>query len=138
MRIFLDANILFSAAKSAGAIQILLNDLKKSGHELVADTYVIGEARRNLEIKFPEALSTLGEILQGIIPPAKLSPPLHPELVPTLIDKDRPVLAAAIEHRCEVLLTGDKTHFGAFYGKTVEGVKVLSPAGLAEMLKYEG
>ena len=49
MRIFLDANILFSAAKSAGAVRGFLADLRTSGHMLVADAYVVGEARRNSE-----------------------------------------------------------------------------------------
>jgi hypothetical protein len=56
-----------------------------------------------------------------------------PELV-KLPEKDRPVLAAAIEHRCEILVTGDRTHFGALYGKAIAGVTVLSPAMLAEII----
>ena len=47
MRIFLDANVLFSAAKSAGAIRLLLHALHAAGHRLVADEYVATEARRN-------------------------------------------------------------------------------------------
>lgn len=37
MHIFLDANILFSAAKSAGAIRQLLGPLNEKGRRLVAD-----------------------------------------------------------------------------------------------------
>ncbi len=44
-----------------------------------------------------------------------------------LVDKDRPVLAAAIRLRCDALITGDRTHFGHLYGKAVAGVLVLSP-----------
>ena len=51
MRIFLDASILFSAAKSAGAIRQLLAQLNQRGHQLVADDYVATEARRNLARK---------------------------------------------------------------------------------------
>ena len=42
------------------------------------------------------------------------------------------MLAAAIHHRCQVLVTGDRKHFGALYGKAVLGVTVMSPAMLAE------
>ena len=31
-------------------------------------------------------------------------------------------------------MTGDRSHFGAFYGKTLGGVTVHSPRSLAEML----
>ena len=49
-----------------------------------------------------------------------------------LPDKDRPVLDAAIHLRCDALLTGDRTHFGASYGKTFGGVMIHSPRSLAE------
>ena len=51
MRIFVDANVLFSAARSAGAIRTLLQMLQSTGHALAADAYVVAEARRNLEAK---------------------------------------------------------------------------------------
>ena len=46
MRIFLDANILFSAAKSDGAVRRLLHRLLEGGHECHVDGYVVEEARR--------------------------------------------------------------------------------------------
>ncbi|MBI5439062.1 MAG: hypothetical protein HY936_08995 [Nitrosomonadales bacterium] len=49
-----------------------------------------------------------------------------------LPEKDRTVLAAAVRHHCDILVTGDRTHFGQLYGKTIRGVSVLSPAMLAE------
>jgi hypothetical protein len=33
---------------------------------------------------------------------------------------------------CEALVTGDRSHFGALYGKTVAGVAIHSPRSLAE------
>jgi uncharacterized protein YidB (DUF937 family) len=51
MRIFLDANVLFSAARSAGAIRQLVHALHAAGHALVADEYVATEARRNVAAK---------------------------------------------------------------------------------------
>jgi uncharacterized protein len=134
MKVYLDANILFSAAKSPGAIRVFVNELLAGGHELVADGYVIGEARRNLETKFPQALAGFEEIVRKLIIPAKLCPRVAQTLVPALAEKDRPVLAAAIEHKCDALVTGDKTHFGAFYGRTVQGVRIHSPASLAQSL----
>jgi hypothetical protein len=81
MRVFLDANILFSAAKSSGAIRQLVDQIPIRGHECVADEYVIAEARRNLEQKFPAALPDFESLLRGISrlasPPALSIPSLN-------------------------------------------------------------
>ena len=134
MRIFLDANILFSAAKSAGAIRELLERLHAAGHTLCADSYVLAEARRNLEVKHVEALSDLQSMVERI----ELTPFRPTELPPDAIDllpgKDQPVLAAAIRLGCDTLVTGDRTHFGGLFGKTILGVTVHSPRSLAEAL----
>ena len=66
MRIFLDANILFTAAKSAGGVRALLDLLEGAGHTLCADDYVLAEARRNLEVKGPDAMGSLDTLLAGI------------------------------------------------------------------------
>ncbi len=134
MRIFLDANILFSAGKSGGAVRGFLEILKADGHTLVADAYVVEEARRNLEAKFPAAFKDFEGVLNQIESAATLRCFLPLAPFPELPEKDRPVLAAAIQRRCDVLLTGDKTHFGPLYGRNLEGVTVHSPAGLARHL----
>ena len=48
---------------------------------------------------------------------------------------DRPVLAAAIHLNCDALVAGDRTHFGALYGRTIHGVTIHSPRSLAEALR---
>ena len=101
-----DKEVLFSAARADGAMRHLLALCEEGGHELQADAYMLEEARRNLAAKTPTALP----------------------------EKDRPVLAAAIHHRCQVLVTGDRKHFGALHGKAVLGVTVMSPAMLAEAI----
>lgn len=134
MRIFLDANILFSAARAEGAMRRLLALAEAAGHELWADVYVFEEARRNLAAKAPDGFAVLDAIARRIriggLPAAQN---LAPESL-VLPEKDRPVLAAAIHHRCDVLVTGDRTHFGPFYGRQLQGVRILSPALLAEAL----
>lgn len=50
--------------------------------------------------------------------------------LPGLPNKDRLVLAAAAGLRCDALVTGDRTHFGRFYGRTVAGVRIHSPRSL--------
>lgn len=134
MRVFLDANILFSAARADGAVRQLLALSEAAGHELWADAYVVEEARRNLAAKAPGGLPVLEAMAERIRIGALLTGrPLPPETT-LLPEKDRPVLAAAIHHHCDVLVSGDRTHFGPLYGKTVHGVSVLSPAMLAEIV----
>lgn len=134
MRIFLDANVLFSAARSDGAVRQLLSDLIRARHELWADGYVAEEARRNLAVKAPggiDALETLiGKITRA--PIATTTSVVDAGLGPP--ERDRPVLAAAIQYRCDILVTGDRTHFGRLYGTVIAGVEVLAPAALAARL----
>jgi predicted nucleic acid-binding protein len=134
VRIFLDANILFSAARADGAIRQFLALTEAAGHELWADAYVFEEARRNLAAKTPSGLPVLEAMAARIkIGGLLAGGPLLPETL-VLPETDRPVLAAAVHHRCEILVTGDRTHFGALYGKTIRSVRVMSPAMLAEVV----
>jgi uncharacterized protein len=134
MRVFLDANILFSAAKSDGAVRQLFNLLVDARHECWVDEYVVIEARRNLGAKYPDALTTLETLLKRTrISPAQAPGP-ELTLVNWLPEKDRPVLAAAMRLHCDVLVTGDQKHFGAAYGKVVGGVAIHTPRSLAELL----
>lgn len=134
MRIFLDANILFSAAKSDGATRQLIELLLDAGHECHVDGYVVDEARRNLIAKAPEGDAALRELLRKMkVADIHPSGPV-PEAAAVLPEKDRPVLAAAIRSRCDALVTGDRTHFGRFYGRALGGVAIHSPRSLAEKL----
>lgn len=135
MRIFLDANILFSAAKSDGAVRQLVRLMMAAGHECWTDTYVEAEARRNLEAKAPEFVVVLERLLADChsAPFQPVTPEISQPLV-ALAEKDRPVLAAAIRLGCDVLVTGDRTHFGALYGSQLQGVEIHSPATLAALL----
>jgi len=134
MRIFLDANILFSAAKSDGAVRRLLAMLAGAGHECWADGYVAEEARRNLAAKAPEGLPVLEALLAGMhLAPAQ-GYPATLEATLAVHERDRPVLAAAIRLGCDALVTGDRKHFGAFFGKVLGGVRIFSPSSIAGAL----
>lgn len=134
MRVFLDANILFSAAKSDGAVRALLRLLVERGHECWADAYVVAEARRNLVVKGPEALQVLDALLAHLSVAATAPLAALAADVAWLPEKDRPVLAAAIRLGCDALVTGDRTHFGPGYGQAFGGVTLHSPRSLAEQV----
>lgn len=134
MRIFLDANVLFSAAKSDGAVRELLALLYRAGHECWVDGYVIEEARRNLGAKSPNSLAVLDRLLSHTRI-AKTQPrDAALEAALPLPAKDQPILCAAIRHGCAALVTGDRAHFGALYGRTIHGVIIHSPRSLADAL----
>lgn len=135
MRVFLDANVLFSAANSAGASRQLVHDLHEDQHDLVADEYVSIEARRNVTAK---SKGDAADYLLALLAQIEVSPVQYTKMAQTLVswlpEKDRPVLWAAMALKCEALITGDRTHFGAGYGKTFGGVTIYSPAQLAQIM----
>ena len=130
MRVFLDANILWSAAHHRGAVRVLLEQLQAAGHRLVADGFVVEEAARNLPASAQDRLQDLLESVEVGPSPAH-SPRLPGHGLP---EKDIPVLRAAIALRCDCLVTGDRRHFGHLMGRRVEGVRVLATADAADLL----
>jgi predicted nucleic acid-binding protein len=49
-----------------------------------------------------------------------------------LAGKDAPVLAAAVQGKADIFVTGDRRDFGFLFGRVLEGVKVLTPADALE------
>lgn len=127
VRIFLDANVLFSAAKSDGFVRRLLELLLADGHVLCADGYVAETAR-------PQGLPALAALLDRLEVAPLQADPGSMTALSALPEKDRPVVAAAARMTCDALVTGDRTHFGGFYGRRLAGVAIHSPRTLAEWL----
>ena len=112
IRLFLDANVLFTAAHNPSGKAALIMDLGVRGNwEVVSCSYAIEEARRNISIKFPDYLERFETLISAIIKVPSRSGRICPVPLP---EKDRPILEAAI--RCEAthLLTGDIRDFGPF------------------------
>jgi len=63
MRIFLDANILFSGALPHSRMRAFLDFLCHE-FECVTNAYAAEEARRNLELKFPTAVRHLDPLVR--------------------------------------------------------------------------
>jgi predicted nucleic acid-binding protein len=135
VRVFLDANILFSAARSAGAIRALLEALLAAGHLGVTSDYALVEAQRNIAAKCGEPeLAQLDALAGRLKVVGSGATQRSTKVASALAEKDRPILAAAIGGRCDALLTGDRRHVGPHFGKTLAGVAIHSPASLAEAL----
>jgi predicted nucleic acid-binding protein len=127
MRIFLDANILFSAARPDSRMRAFLEVLSQEA-DLLTNAYAVEETRRNLELKYPNDLKSLDKMVRQCEMVSQLAADLGIEL-PL---KDRPILSGAIAGHATHLLTGDERDFGRFWGKVVRGVKIVSPKMLAE------
>ena len=128
MIVFLDANILFSAALPGSRMGWLLGVLFDRA-KCLTNAYAVEEARRNLELKAPKALSGL----QALVDRCELAGGIEftKESV-NLKAKDMPILGGAIDGEATHLLTGDERDFGEWFGKRIEGVKIVSPRMLAE------
>jgi uncharacterized protein len=122
--LFLDANVLFSAAYRPDAGLRRLWRLPRA--RLITSVYAAEEARRNLSN--PGQQSDLEELLGTVEIVPTAAPTDHPLFSALeLPAKDRPILLAAISVGATHLLTGDFRHFGRYYGKRMEGVLILSP-----------
>lgn len=125
-RVFLDANLLFSAAYKPDSHLLDLWALPDT--EVVTSELAFEEARRNLAARGPDRVGALDELRARTRVTGDTRIPSHLLEDVALPDKDRPILAAALAVGCTHLLTGDRRHFGALCGRTIAGVLVLTPA----------
>lgn len=133
MRIFLDANILFAASLPQSRTGAFLKQFRKHA-VLLTSVYAVEEAKRNLGDKKPDALPHLERLLKHI----KIHNVAITSSDTELALKDVPILGGAIAGNATHLLTGDKRDFGLYLGKTIQGVKIVSPQMLVEELVKKG
>jgi predicted nucleic acid-binding protein len=137
MRLFLDTNVIVTAACSPDGRSAALFELASRRHcALVSSAFAIEEAVRNLRIKRPASAQRSDRLLAALT--------IQPEPTPAevawatgqgLPPKDAPILAAAVAARVVLLVTGDRTHFGPLLDRSVRGVKIALPAeALARVL----
>ncbi|MEP7353595.1 MAG: PIN domain-containing protein [Acidobacteriota bacterium] len=129
-RLFLDANVLFSAAYRTDSGLSQLWTIPKI--TLLTSAYAVEEAMRNLEdddqrSRLRHLLSTVELVVSlsqesGM---AKFAPTPQQADLP---EKDRPILQVAITGRASHLITGDFKHFGRFFGQTIAGLQIMPPA----------
>ena len=121
-RVFLDANVLFSAAYGAGSGLGQLW-MFPATVILVSSPYA-EEARRNLD-------DAGRDRLEGLVADVEIVADIATGSLPSavdLVEKDRPILFAAIAAKATYLLTGDRAHFGALFGRRIGGVLTERPA----------
>jgi predicted nucleic acid-binding protein len=129
MRVFLDANVLFSASQPASTYSRLMAVAAEHTTLLTSDV-ALAEALRNLLLKRPAWLPTFELLRVGIdvVPTSVFELPVH------LDEKDVPLLCAAIHAQSDYFVTGDRKDFGHLFESRVNGVTVITPLRLAELL----
>ncbi len=130
MKLFLDANVIFTAAYSAHGLSRGLFRLAAVGKcALCTSAFAHEEAVRNIRKKAPNKLADLTILMQqvDIFPEPHHQWIIRAERLP-LAGKDAPVLAAALQGKVDIFVTGDRSDFGHLFGRILEGVKILTPA----------
>jgi predicted nucleic acid-binding protein len=130
LKLFLDANVVFSAAhQDSGNAQALVALARAGQCTLQASPHALEEARRNLVLKsshyekrFADALAVIERVSEA---PTAVVEWARGE---GLGLKDAPILAAAVQAGADLLVTGDRRDFGALYGRTLRGVQIVLPA----------
>ena len=120
-RLFLDANVLFSAAYKIDARLLALWKLRNV--TLYSSHYALQEARINLTGE--DQWTRLTELSESLhLFEAGLRPLPRGIVLP---EKDVPILLAAIEAEATHLLTGDVRHFRAYFGRKLAGITIMPP-----------
>jgi predicted nucleic acid-binding protein len=125
-RVFLDANVLFSASHREHSRVLWL--WERSDVRLLTSDYAIEEARRNLTTADSHERFARLILALEIVPISAASSPNTRFSEIDLPEKDQPILTSAINARATHLLTGDKKHFSRYFGQRIRGVLIQTPA----------
>jgi predicted nucleic acid-binding protein len=140
VRLFLDANVLFAAAYSPNGRSGALFALAGEGLcSLSSSRHAIDEAARNLALKAPDTTPALERLLALL----EVVPEAGPRLVAWAAElglpaNDAPILAAAVASQLDLLVTGDRTHFGHLFGRTIGSVTVTVPGDALAVVLDDG
>ena len=123
-RLFLDANVLFSAAYRPNAGVEGLWQMEEAS--LLTSSFAVQEVRRNLPEG--EQMDRLEELLRDVQIGEALMLPLDRRGQIELPEKDWPILGGAVTSGATHLVTGDQKHFGEYFGSRILGVWIVRPA----------
>jgi len=133
MKVFLDTNVLASAAATRGLCADVLREVFAS-HELFISGQVLIELKRVLQLKFRVTQELIDEFIELL---ERDSIPAQPGELPRIELKDSDdltILGAAISAGADVLVTGDQELLEL---NRVSNLEVLSPRQFWEKLKAQ-
>jgi predicted nucleic acid-binding protein len=130
IKVFLDSNVLFSIAYSGSerSRAYLIYEIQSMGAvEVYVSNLVCREAVFNIKIKKPERLILLNELIKKSKILADVLADIKHELVNSLPQNDRIILATAISNRMDYFITGNSNDFKNLYHKKVGKTLILKP-----------
>ncbi len=131
MKVFLDTNVLASAAATRGLCADVLREALAS-HELLISKQVLNELKRVLRSKFGVGQDLVDDFIWLLEQETVLA---QPSRLPSIKLKDRDdvaIVGAAVAGGAEVLVTGDKELLDLNRGEEME---IVSPRQFWEKLK---
>lgn len=134
MRVFLDTNVLVSAFATRGlcadVLRVVLGE-----HTLITSEVVLRELARVLQRRLGLPRRTVKEIDDFLREHEVAPKPAVRAEVPRRDPDDQWVLAAAIESRADVLVTGDRDLLDVV---GVASIKIVDPRGFWELVRKNG
>ena len=133
MKVFLDTNVLASAAATRGLCADVLREVFAS-HELFISEQVLNELGRVLKLKFGVGQELIDDFIWLLQQHSALAQPSQLPKVELQDKEDLSILGAAIAAGAEVLITGDRESLdlGRF-----EDLEILNPQQFWEKLKAQ-
>jgi len=133
MKVFLDTNVLASAAATRGLCADVLRQVFAS-HQLFISVQVLNELNSVLRFKFGVGQDLIDDFIWLLQQDTVLAQPAQLPRVELQDKDDLPILGAAIAAGAEVLVTGDKELLELGHIKDLE---ILSPRQFWEKLKAQ-
>jgi putative PIN family toxin of toxin-antitoxin system len=133
MRVFLDTNVLASAAATRGLCSDVLREVFAS-HELIVSEYLIKELRRVLTDKFSLPSDIREEYIWLLHQDTVVAEEAAPPPIQLKDKSDILILGAAVQAKADVLVTGDLELQNL---ERVGDLLILSPRGFWERLRAQ-
>ncbi len=131
MKVFLDTNVLTSAAATRGLCADVLREVF-AFHELFISEQVLAELRRVLRLKFGLSQDLIDDFIWLLEQDSVSAQPAHLPRIELRDRDDLAIVGAAITAGVEVLVTGDKELLDL--GR-IANLEILSPRQFWERLK---
>jgi putative PIN family toxin of toxin-antitoxin system len=133
VRVFLDTNVLASAAATRGLCADVLREVLTS-HDLLTSAQVLSELKRVLRTKFGVPQDLVDDFILLTRQDAVLAQPGPPPSVDIEDQDDLPILSAAIAAKADVFVTGDKELLEL---SDVDDLAILSPRQFWDKLRTQ-